>query len=381
MAIRFELRDDNVRAMRFATSPLVEAVVGLNALLFPRQRALQHPWIRSMRDLTAALRREIRAFGFALDHAIPDCILPDPGRATEVPWDDALGAIAELPGDVAALEIARPAFAYALGMPEGVSALTQPSVQAHLRERAERHGPGAVALAALTARDPEAVRDRFVAMLQAFWDEAFADVWSALGPELARVARRDARIAARSGVYAVLGGGFAGTVVDRRAGWFERESPHDHTVRPTRSNPVVLTPSVLVWPYLRVACDAPWPLTVIYPPADVRAAADTPPPPDELSAALDALADPVRLRILRSIAERPRTTQELAQLRSLAPGAVSRHLGILARAGLALRERDGYYVLYRAAPERLAEISEALGSYADAGRSTERSARPASGSS
>lgn len=372
MAIRFELRDDNVRAVRFATSPLVEAVLGLNALFFPGERALQHPWIRSMRELPPSLRREIRAFGFALDYAIPDLVLPDPGRTTGVPWEEALEIVARLPADRAAFELARPGFGYVLDGPHDPSSLDRADVRSELEYRAEQHGRDSLALARLLVTDPDAVRDRFVAMLEGFWRHGFADVWQSLGPQLARIARRDARVAAKRGIFTILEGRFEGTTVSRAAGWFERQSEHVHVVRPTRRNPVVFVPSVLVWPYLRVNCDPPWPLAVIYPPADVRAEASTPAPPARLLDELVALGDPVRLRILRAIHERPRTTQELAHLLDLSPGGTSRHLSTLARAGLVTSERDGYYVLYRIVPERLAATSEALRSYLTPTRSGRR---------
>ena len=383
MTIRFELRDDNARAVRFATSPLTEATHALNALFFPRERPLQHAWIRSTRDLPLPLRREIRAFGFALDHALPDCVLPDPARATEVPFDEALRAIAALPPERAAFELTRPAFHYVLDdLPSRPEVLLRDDVRAQLEDRARPYGAAAVALARLATTRPEALRDRFVALLTGFWEAAFEDVWRSLGPQLARIARRDARIAATGGIYAVLDGRFAGTTIDRAAGWFERRSPHDHVVRPSRANPVVFVPSVFVWPHVRVNCDPPWPLAVLYPPTDVSAEATVVAPAAGLERDLAAVAEPVRLQILRAVTDRARPTQELAPLVGLSPSATSRHLTILARSGLVSSSRDGHYVLYRARPERLAAVQEALRAYLEPGSpATGRSARRASASS
>ena len=63
MAIRILVEPDPHPFVRFAVSPLMEAALSLNAYLFPRERPLQHPWLRAMRRLSPALRREIRAFG------------------------------------------------------------------------------------------------------------------------------------------------------------------------------------------------------------------------------------------------------------------------------------------------------------------------------
>jgi DNA-binding transcriptional ArsR family regulator len=363
MAIRFRLENDNVRALRFAVSPLCEAVMSLNALIFPRERGLQHGWIRAMRELPAPLRRELTAFSFVLDFAVPDCILPTPGRRTAASWDDELARVAALAPAEAGYELARPAFHYALETVPGPAALERADVRELVEHRAARYGPGAVATARLAWSDPERLLRRFVDLLQAYWQRAFADEWRQLGPRLENVARRDARTVLTRGVYAVLDGRFADTVVDPEAGWFQRNSPHDHEVRPSRRRPVTFVPSVYVWPHVRVNCDAPWPLAVIYPPADVRADARADPVPETLPRALRALAEPTRLQLLRVIAARPRSTEELAHLVGLSSAGTSKNLARLAGAGLVRRRRDGYYVLYELAPGGLAAVADTLLAY------------------
>ena len=69
---------------------------------------------------------------------------------------------------------------------------------------------------------------------------------------------------------------------------------------------------------------------------------------------LRALADPTRLRALKLIAARPRTTQELAPLVGISEAGLSKHLRQLARAGVVESHREGYYVGYTLATERIA---------------------------
>jgi DNA-binding transcriptional ArsR family regulator len=363
MAIRFVLANENVRAVRFAVSPLCEAVMSLNALIFPRERGLQHGWIRAMRELPAPLRRELTAFSFVLDYAVPDCILPTPGRRTAATWDDELGRVADLPPADAGYELARPAFHYALETTPGREAFEREDVRGLVERRAGAYGPAAVATARLAWEDPKRLLGRFVDLLQGYWELAFAEEWRRLGPRLEGVARRDARTVLTRGVYAVLDGRFADTVVDPSEGWFLRHSPHVHEVRPSRRRPVTFVPSVYVWPHVRVNCDAPWPLAVIYPPADVRADARAAPVPAGLARALRALGEPTRLQLLRVIAERPRSTEELAHLVGLSAAGTSKSLGLLAETGLVRRRRDGYYVLYELAPVALAGLATELGAY------------------
>jgi ArsR family transcriptional regulator len=65
-----------------------------------------------------------------------------------------------------------------------------------------------------------------------------------------------------------------------------------------------------------------------------------------------ALSDPNRLRLLCALAPGERCVCELNELVGLAPSTVSRHLAILAGAGLVDFRRDGRWVYYRlAGPE------------------------------
>jgi DNA-binding transcriptional ArsR family regulator len=367
MAIRFRLENENVRAVRFAVSPLCEAVMSLNALIFPRERGLQHGWIRAMRELPTALRRELTAFSFVLDYAVPDCILPLPGRRTAATWEDELARVASLAPAEAGYELARPAFHYVLEPEPGPAVFERGDVRALVERRAGSYGAEALATARLAWEDPERLLRRFVDLLAAYWDLAFAAEWGRLGPRLEGVARRDARTVLTRGVYAVLDGRFADTIVDAQAGWFLRNSPHEHEVRPSRRRPVTFVPSVYVWPHVRVNCDPPWPLAVIYPPEDVRADGRAEPVPPDLPRAFRALAEPTRLQLLRAIARRPRSTEELAHLVGLSAAGTSKSLSLLAEAGLVRRRRDGYYVLYELAPGALSAVAQALASYVASG--------------
>ena len=99
-----------------------------------------------------------------------------------------------------------------------------------------------------------------------------------------------------------------------------------------------------------------------YPPADVRADAQAEPVPETLPRTLRALAEPTRLQLLRVIAARPRSTEELAHLVGLSTAGTSKNLGLLAAAGL-VRRRRMLYVLYELAPGSLESVAAALEAY------------------
>jgi DNA-binding transcriptional ArsR family regulator len=124
--------------------------------------------------------------------------------------------------------------------------------------------------------------------------------------------------------------------------------------------PLLLVPSVYVWPHVRVNCDAPWPLAVVYRAPHLVAGLHRSTPP-QLVQLLKALADPTRLRILELVAAQPRSTQELAPLVGLTDAGASKQLRQLAAAGLLSTRREGYYVVYSLEPEKLATLSAELG--------------------
>lgn len=77
---------------------------------------------------------------------------------------------------------------------------------------------------------------------------------------------------------------------------------------------------------------------------------------EPLDAIFRALADPTRRRMLRTLARGDRRVSELARPHDLSPPAISKHLGVLERAGLVRRRREGraYWVELRTAPLRRA---------------------------
>lgn len=83
----------------------------------------------------------------------------------------------------------------------------------------------------------------------------------------------------------------------------------------------------------------------------------------ELAAAFKVLADPARLRLLSIIASSPSgevCACDLVEPLGRSQPTVSHHLSVLADAGLVVREKRGKWAWYRAVPERLAVLRDAL---------------------
>jgi DNA-binding transcriptional ArsR family regulator len=79
-----------------------------------------------------------------------------------------------------------------------------------------------------------------------------------------------------------------------------------------------------------------------------------------MEAALKAIAEPRRRRILALIRDSELSAGEIAAHFEVSWSAVSQHLGVLKEAGLVSEKRQGTRRLYRARPEGLAELRSFL---------------------
>lgn len=80
--------------------------------------------------------------------------------------------------------------------------------------------------------------------------------------------------------------------------------------------------------------------------------------PDRLSATFAALADPTRRAILARLASGEASVTDLARPFDMSLPAVSKHLGVLERAGLVSRGRDGQRRPRRLEAVPLREVSD-----------------------
>lgn len=305
-----------------------------------------------MRRLPARLRREIAAFAFLYRYTFPNCFLPSAG-AELLAFDAELENVRALEDDTLAYELSRTLY----DRPPGRDG---PDAADRIREGGRFFGPEAGPLIELLLADPRAFAERFLDLFAGYWKAAFAGEWRRIEPEIASaVSSACARIAGE-GLYTLLLDLAPQLKVDMSRNEFGIDVPHDHRVDLAESGTLVLVPSFYVWPHVRVNCDEPWPLTLIYSAPFALRAARRQLPSQELLRALRALADPTRLQALQLIAERPRSTQELAPLVGIGEAGLSKHLRQLAEAGLLSTRREGYYVLYSVEAERLRELTATL---------------------
>jgi DNA-binding transcriptional ArsR family regulator len=364
VTIVFRLPPAAAERVAFSYSPAMEAVLSLHVLVEPKHHPVQHEWVRAMRRLPPALKREIDAFAFAYRAYFPEFFFPLP-TGELLDFEGELRRLRAVDEQLVRLEFAIPLIDWQAdgGLKRDPAALEEPATRRLLRERM-----GNDVLARQLLEDPRGLLDRFLRLLEAYWEEAFAREWERIEPDLAASVSDAGRVIARRGLYALLRGLWPEVRSDPGAGRFWLDRPHDHEVDigasadigPGAADPLVLAPSVYVWPHVRVNCDPPWPLGLVFPASSIIRESRPRIPPAQLIGVLRALADDTRLRALRLIAERPRSTQELAPLVGVTEAALSKHLRTLAEAGLLDRHRDGYYVLYRIVPDQVAALAPSL---------------------
>ncbi len=67
---------------------------------------------------------------------------------------------------------------------------------------------------------------------------------------------------------------------------------------------------------------------------------------EQVAARFKVLGEPMRLKILQSVCRRPRTVNDIVAASGSTQANVSKHLALLAAAGILEREKDGQRVYY-----------------------------------
>jgi len=308
---------------RFAISPVAE-VCGLLELSARPERARpdQRPWLRTTRDVLDSgaipLLRALTGPG----RYMPDLLTPEPST-------DELDVTAQL-----RLVRATPAARVRAEM----TAIVRGRPATGLAPQ-ELPAPVAAALAVSEAHLAERLADE----LAVLWQAALAAQWATVRAALAADVDRQAGVLARTGAAALLSQ--LHPQIAWRDGAIVIESPYEAAVECDDTLVLMPTavrarPNALIDP----CYSERRPPIVCYP---VVVAAE--PAPAGQAAPLGATLGATRAALLADL-HVPRTTTELAGRHHLTLSAVSYHLGILHRSGLAHRSRSGARVLYRRTP-------------------------------
>lgn len=308
--LEFDVIADDLARLRFACSPLHEAIASLHAVFDPAAHPMHLPWLREALPRAARLDlAPLRALVPGHDGYVPDFLVPPPDSPLTGLGEELERMRATPPGQVRTeLTIACPG-----GPPP------------QLRE---------------LYRDPARGLDTLAALVERYFNLTLAPNWG----RVAAVLEADLAIRARQ----LAEGGAAALFADLRPALHWRNgrlrvpTRHDALVA-LEGRGLLLMPSVFGWPSIFAITDPPWQPTVVYPARGVATAWEpAPAAPRALSAALGE----TRAALLTAL-NAPTTGQTLARRLGLSPSAISQQIAILRDAGLVTTQRSGRHVLCR----------------------------------
>ncbi|MCF6523657.1 DUF5937 family protein [Streptomyces sp. JJ36] len=338
----------------FSPSPLAELGSALHALA----ELAHHPGLHGWATATAAalkpdLADRLHEGGFMWSPAFSDILLAFagvPGRdgrpgATLTEELDVLDRLDDERFVAAALEFTC-STTYNQG---GPSPLADARGRERALELAAARGPRQEDFVRRLLADPHAVRGWVRRLFEDCEQAFFADVWHRVRPQLAADARHKTELlrhkgladalAAVSPAVSLTGGDRPRIRVDKLTDGLA--TALDPAVGPGAT----FVPTALGRPHLLVLPAPGWRPVVHYP---VQAPELSGPASVEvLHRRLEALAHPVRMRIVRFLARGAYTTGELADATGLSAPEVSRHLALLKKSGLLTTRRRGRYVLHQ----------------------------------
>ncbi|WP_042429028.1 DUF5937 family protein [Streptacidiphilus anmyonensis] len=335
----------------FAASPLAELTAMLHVLAAPPHHPASVSWAARVRaGLGMELAERLGEAEFLWRSSRADFLLPARPAATLAEELDAVDALDDDRFVSAALVTTCGSDRVLFGTP---SPLADTASRDRALELALARGPQQAAFAERLMADPPTVRARLRRTLEACGPAFFDETWRRIRPELAADLRHKAELRAHRGLGEALRAVSAAITLEEPGpsetggGGTRRRIVIDKLQDNSTSaqgDGVTFIPSVFGEPHL-VCVHAPgWRPVLHYPVASPDAA-----PPvrmDVVARRLEALAHPVRLRLVRTLARGPHTTGELASAWELTAPEVSRHLTVLRKSGLLTSVRRGRYVHY-----------------------------------
>ncbi|MEV4472157.1 DUF5937 family protein [Nonomuraea salmonea] len=338
MTVRIDISGLPAERLRFAASPLAELTAMLHVLAEPGH----HPQLAGRAaDVWAGLRPELaerlREAEFLWRSSRADFLVPARPRPTLAEELDDVDLIDDETYVTAALVTTCGSNRVHFGAP---SPLTDATARERALDLAQARGALQEAFAERLLADPAAVRARVRQTLEQCADAFFDAAWADVAVRLATDLRLKNDLLRRQGIAAALASVSEALTLAPGGDRIEVDKLQDNAT--TARGGLTFLPTVFGHPHLVVIHAPGWQPVVQYPVARTT----QPVPLDTVTQRLEALAHPVRLRLLRTLARGPHTTGELADAWALTPPEVSRHLAVLRRAGLLTSRRDGRYVRY-----------------------------------
>jgi DNA-binding transcriptional ArsR family regulator len=211
-------------------------------------------------------------------------------------------------------------------------------------ELAAARGPQQLRFSRRLLDDPPRIRAWLREFLEDCDEAFFADAWSRLRHQLAADARHKTDLLRHKGVAEALASVSPAVALDEAAGRITIDKLRQGQTA-IGNGGLLLIPTILGWPHLSVLHRHGWHPVVHYPVGSPELAA--PPSVEQLTLRMTALSHPVRMQLCRNLARSTYTTSELVQIHGMTAPEISRHLGVLKKAGLITTRRRGRYVLHQ----------------------------------
>jgi DNA-binding transcriptional ArsR family regulator len=349
MSVRIDITGLRPERVAVVPSPLAELCMALHALSEPGHHPGLQGWVTGVTArLDPHLADRMCEADFLWRTTFSDLFLPFagvPGRSTlpgaTLAEDlDLLDKLSDEQFVDTALEFTC-AMAYGV---QGSSALADAEVRRRALDLAAARGPRQLRFSERLLADPPRIRAWLRQFLRDCDEAFFADAWSRLRHQLAADARHKTELLRRKGLAEALAAVSPAVTLDEAAGAITVDKLGDGRTA-TGDGGLLLLPTSFGWPHLSVLHRYGWQPVLHYP---VGAAEPVRPPSvEQLTLRMTALSHPVRMRICRYLARSAYTTSELAQAQGMTPPEISRHLGVLKKAGLITTRRRGRYVLHQ----------------------------------
>lgn len=375
MTMRLRLSDVGVELVAFGCSPAHEALRSLHVLNDVKHHPLHISWVLQARNrMSPGLKGEADRFAFwYLDRPLVfQEIWPQAGVRS---WADELSMLHQAPIEQFAEQLIHAALLRkGLGRRIRLDAFLQsPELQQQALAQIEVRHPASLPVVGELIADAGRCRERFAEFLSTYWQACIGPDWPRLESRLQEDVARRGRAMSRRGLPRMLEELSPQVRVDhstdevriRQPGRRSDADQLDLTM--TDRDQLLLVPSHFVWPELttiaqRELLDGQERQTVllVYALGEMQQHGRAPMPQEDLLNLLRSAGDPTRLQVLQLLAQRPRSTRELAGLIGLTEAAISKHLKLLQSAGWVAPQRQSYYVYYRLVRASLTELAHGL---------------------
>ncbi|WP_458245005.1 DUF5937 family protein [Streptomyces sp. MAI_2237] len=347
MSVRIDIAGLRPERVAVVPSPLAELCMALHALSEPGHHPGLQGWVTGVTArLDSHLADRLCEADFLWRTTFADLFLPYAGIPGALPGAtlaeelDLLDKLSDEQFVDAALEFS---CALPYGLP-GPGPLSDADLRRRALELAAARGPRQLRFGERLLSDPPRIRAWLRQFLQDCDEAFFAETWSRLRHQLAADARHKTDLLRRRGLTEALASVSPAVTVDETAGVITIDKLGSGRTA-TAGRDLLLVPTSLGWPHLMVLHRYGWQPVLHYPVGSPELAA--PPSVQQLTLRMTALSHPVRMRLCRSLARSAFTTSELAQIHGMTAPEISRHLGVLKKAGLITTRRRGRYVQHQ----------------------------------